>query len=94
MPIVQWDLGYMEFQTPTLKAVCQMIERKNQKAHVNVVPLFFSRGGHVARDIPELVNEARQSCPGLNLMLGEPLGTLPEFWTAIERVLIHLLETQ
>lgn len=93
-PDVQWNLAYMEFQLPNLKTVCQSIEKQNPNADVTVVPLFFSNGAHVALDIPALVTEARKYCPALHLDLGKPLGALPEFWTAIEKILLDLLENQ
>lgn len=43
-------------------------------AHVVVCPFFLTGGRHVTRDIPALIDKARQGHPGVSVELAEPLG--------------------
>jgi sirohydrochlorin cobaltochelatase len=69
-------LAYLELCPPSLgeaaaAAVADGVER------LRVLPLFMSGGGHVARDLPPLVDAARADCPGLRIEVLPALGEHP-----------------
>lgn len=69
-------LAYLELCPPTLgeaaaTAAAEGVER------LRVLPLFMSGGGHVARDLPPLVESARAACPGLVIEVLPALGEHP-----------------
>jgi len=53
---------------------------------VRVLPMFFSAGGHVSRDIPRLIDEARSRFPELEIELLRPVGEHPSFVTFVGRI--------
>jgi sirohydrochlorin cobaltochelatase len=66
-------LAFMEFATPTFAdAVTELYTAGARR--VLVAPIFLSGGGHVAKDIPELVNDERERHPGMTFVLGGAIG--------------------
>ena len=68
-------LAYLELMTPDLEAaVDQMVAAGCRQ--VRVVPVFLGQGGHVRRDLPELVERsaARHAAAGLTIQLAPPVG--------------------
>ncbi|MCB9536154.1 MAG: CbiX/SirB N-terminal domain-containing protein [Myxococcales bacterium] len=69
-------LAYLELCPPSLgeaaaAALADGVER------LRVLPLFMSGGGHVAHDLPPLVEAARAACPGLRIEVLPALGEHP-----------------
>lgn len=59
-------LAYLELMQPRLAdAVAGLVEQGARQ--VRVVPLFLGAGGHVRRDLPELLDTIRTAHPGLQL---------------------------
>lgn len=83
---ILWSLAYMEFSRRDLAEVCETIATIEPDAHVVVIPIFLSEGGHTTRDVPYLVEQARHRFPNLKISLKKSLGTMPEFWKAVETV--------
>ena len=70
---VEVGLAFLEFMTPSLPdAIAQAVEQGI--AHVRVVPVFLAAGGHVKRDLPRMLEEARVQHPGLVIELAPVLG--------------------
>ena len=66
-------LAFMEFAMPTFAdAVTELYAAGVRR--VLVAPIFLSGGGHVAKDIPELVNAERQRYPDMTFVLGGAIG--------------------
>ena len=47
-------------------------------ARILLSPYFLYAGAHVLQDLPEQVEQARMRHPGLEMILGEPLGVHPK----------------
>ncbi len=72
-PELQVALAYLELMTPDLQtAIDEMVAAGCRK--LRVVPVFLGQGGHVRRDLPELVERAAQRHTGLAIELALPLG--------------------
>lgn len=66
---------FLELAEPSLaEAVDELVHTGMER--IQVYPLFFNQGKHVARDIPELVEQAQQAHPGARIEL------LPYFGSA------------
>jgi sirohydrochlorin cobaltochelatase len=70
------NLAFLEFQLPTLAS--SLAEAVNAGAHViDVVPVFWASGGHVAEDLPALLDDFHRAHPNVSLTLLPVLSELP-----------------
>ena len=83
-------LAYMEFVDPTLMDVAGECVRQ-QVLHLKVLPLFFSVGAHLARDVPEQVNRAKEQFPQLEVEVLAPIGEDPRLTKLIQQIVIETL---
>ncbi len=72
-PDVNVQIAFLEFMEPTLLQVCEAMYAQGIRQAV-LIPLFLSQGGHVARDLPLLIEQACRVCPGLVIELTEAIG--------------------
>lgn len=76
------QLAFLEFMTPTLpEALDQLAE--NGFKRIDVVPVFLSQGGHVKRDVPDLIEAARFRHAGIEIRLADAVGESDELIAAI-----------
>jgi sirohydrochlorin ferrochelatase len=68
--------AHMEISEPALGSVIDECVSAGAR-RVIVQPLFLAPGKHAARDIPELVADARRRHPGVQLELGRVIGADP-----------------
>jgi len=78
-------LAFMERADPTLleavgEAAAEGVSR------ILVLPMFFSAGGHVSRDIPRYVDDARSRFPEAEIELLSPVGEHPAFGDLVARI--------
>lgn len=68
------------FLPPHAPAIEQGIDRcvAQGAARILLYPYFLFAGAHVLKDLPEQIEQARRRHPGLELILGEPLGVHPK----------------
>jgi sirohydrochlorin cobaltochelatase len=72
-PDLAVTLAYLELMAPDLgAAVDQMVAAGCR--HLRVVPVFLGQGGHVRRDLPELIDQAATRHAGLVIELAPPVG--------------------
>jgi len=70
------NLAFLEFQPPTLASA--LAEAVNAGAlDIDVVPVFWASGGHVAEDLPPMLNDFRRAHPNVQLALLPVLSELP-----------------
>lgn len=66
-------LAFLEFMSPGLtEAAAQVIARGARR--VEVVPLFLGAGGHVRKDLPQLMQSLAQSHPSVHFALQDAIG--------------------
>lgn len=69
-------VAFLEFQPPTLESILDdAIERGC--VDIDVVPVFWASGGHVANDLPLLLADLRRKHPEIALRLLPVLSELP-----------------
>ena len=81
-PELQVALGFLELMQPDLAAAAaQLVQRGCRQ--VDVVPLFLGTGGHVRRDVPQLLQRLQAQHPGIRWTLRDPIGEHPDVIEAI-----------
>ncbi|TVT56986.1 MAG: cobalamin biosynthesis protein CbiX [Azoarcus sp. PHD] len=76
------ELAFLEFMSPTLElAVDALVARGVTR--IAVVPVFLAQGGHLKRDVPVLLDAARQRHPGCEFHLCLAVGEAPGVVAAI-----------
>jgi len=73
LPDVDVRLAFLEFMTPTLDLAIDAAVQAGAR-DVAIVPVFLAQGGHVKRDVPNLVEAARLRHPEVVLTLKPALG--------------------
>ena len=72
-PSVAVELSFLEFMAPTLREGGERLAAAGCM-QVDVVPLFLGAGGHVRKDLPELLNELAAAYPGVQWRLQKAIG--------------------
>ncbi|GAA5169485.1 CbiX/SirB N-terminal domain-containing protein [Viridibacterium curvum] len=67
------SLAFLEFMSPTLPEAVEQLIAGGAK-QVTVVPVFLAQGGHVRRDVPEMLERLRAAHPAVSLRLAAALG--------------------
>jgi sirohydrochlorin cobaltochelatase len=75
--------AFLELQQPDLPTVIDELAATHDR--IDVLPVFWAAGGHVARDLPPLLEAARQRHPHLKLRALPVLSELPGVVPAIVR---------
>jgi sirohydrochlorin cobaltochelatase len=66
-------LAFLELMTPNLAdALCA--QAKEGCHAVTVIPVFLGQGGHVRRDLPELLDQCRALHPSLDIRCATAVG--------------------
>jgi sirohydrochlorin cobaltochelatase len=69
-------VAFLEFQSPTLASALAEVVRQGC-TRIDVVPVFWASGGHVAGDVLPLLDDLRGRHPHLRLRLLPVLSELP-----------------
>ena len=69
----QVELAFLEFMSPTLPEAIAALAQAGAR-RVAVVPVFLAQGGHLKRDLPVLLEEARAAHPGCEITLATAAG--------------------
>ena len=85
-------LAFMERAEPTLLQTIGEAAADGVRS-IRVLPMFFSAGGHVSRDIPRLIEEARSGFPQLEIEILSPVGEFPSFVTLVGRIARSALDS-
>lgn len=73
LPDVEVDVGFLEMTDPPAGTVLDRLVLAGCD-RVAVMPLVLLGAGHAKSDVPALVLEARDRHPGVDVLLGSPLG--------------------
>ena len=72
-PRLQVQLAYLEFMSPTLPEAAEALAQQGVR-QLHVLPLFLGAGGHVRKDLPELIDRIRASHPQIDVQLHPAIG--------------------
>jgi sirohydrochlorin cobaltochelatase len=73
VPDMAVELAFLEFMSPTL-AECAAQSIAQGAKRVVVLPMFIARGGHLKREVPEMLASLRQTYPDVEFSLGNAIG--------------------
>lgn len=68
--------AFLEFQPPTLEETIAVAMNAGCR-RIDIAPVFWASGGHIASDVPPLLAELRARHPTLDLQLLPVLSELP-----------------
>ena len=81
--------AFLEFMHPTLEAAIDEIVSSGTR-HISIVPVFLAQGGHLKRDLPDMLERARTRHPEVILHLtgtvGEQDEVIAAMASAVERM--------
>lgn len=72
-PQAQVEIGFLELTQPPLEVAIDALAARGL-THVVIVPIFFAPGRHVLKDLPQLVANAMDRHPGLEIEVAEAVG--------------------
>jgi sirohydrochlorin cobaltochelatase len=85
-------LAYLEYVAPSLEEVAGELAREGEgQCRLRILPLFMSGGGHVTRDIPDLVAALGWKYPEIVAEILPPVGEHPRVVAAIGEVAAEAL---
>ncbi len=82
------ELAFLEFMTPTLRDAGATLAAAGC-TQVDVVPLFLGAGGHVRKDLPELLADLRTTCPDTEWRLRRAIGEIDSVIDAMAAAALH-----
>ena len=74
-PALAVQLAFLEFMTPSLREAGQLLAEAGC-TRVAVVPLFLGAGGHVRKDLPDLLAELAAAYPDVRWQLQRAIGEI------------------
>lgn len=80
-------VAFLEFMTPDLAGAVDEAVAAGA-SNIDVVPVFLAQGGHVKRDLPRMVDEARARHPQVRIELRDAVGEAPHVIEAIADVVL------
>nr|WP_175801169.1 CbiX/SirB N-terminal domain-containing protein [Burkholderia anthina] len=84
------SLAFLELMTPPLDAAVAA-QVAAGCTRITVVPVFFGQGGHVRRDLPQLVEACRAAHPGVEIRCATAVGEDDGVLDAIARYCVDQL---
>jgi sirohydrochlorin cobaltochelatase len=88
-PDTQVVLAFLEFMTPTLPEAARQLAAQGC-TDIQVVPLFLGAGGHVRKDLPQLMQTLAQQHPGVHWTLQPAIGEDPDVIAAMAGVVARM----
>ncbi|HEX7440367.1 MAG TPA: CbiX/SirB N-terminal domain-containing protein [Caldimonas sp.] len=88
-PALPVRLAFLEFMPPTLIEAGASLVASGCDT-VDVVPLFLGAGGHVRKDLPELLDRLRAEHPGVRWRLRQTIGEVDEVVEAMAQAALRL----
>lgn len=73
VPGLRVELAFLEFMTPTLVDCAEALIASGIDKLV-VMPMFIARGGHLKRELPEMIEALRALHPDVEFSLGGAIG--------------------
>jgi len=75
------SLAFLEMMAPDLQTACRSLAERGAERIV-VVPVFLGTGGHIRKDLPLLVESARE-VTGVSVTVVEAIGEDPQVLMAL-----------
>jgi len=76
VPQARVSRAFLEFQSPDLASACEEALAAGAQT-IKIVPVFWAQGGHMASDVPPLLDHLRTAHPRASFELLPVLSELP-----------------
>jgi sirohydrochlorin cobaltochelatase len=76
VPEAHVDVAFLEFQLPTLPSSIDAALAAGARV-IDLMPVFWASGGHIAHDLPPLLDQLRARHPAMQLRVLPVLSELP-----------------
>jgi sirohydrochlorin cobaltochelatase len=93
-PELTVKLAFLELMSPDLPQCVEQLQSQSSPSGIDditVVPVFLGQGGHVQRDLPDLVAKLREAYPKLRLSVAAPVGEDAEVLNAMAQYCLRSL---
>lgn len=91
LPNVQVELAFLELMAPSLPDTVDCMAQGEVK-HIQVVPIFFGKGGHLKNDFPVIMAEMKAKYPDLKIEATTAVGQWDAVWQAIATEIVHQVQ--
>ena len=81
-PTTPVALSFLEFMTPGLVEAGSVLAAQGCD-RIEVLPLFLGAGGHVRKDLPQLLDQLRAAWPAVGFELQRAIGEVPDVIAAM-----------
>jgi sirohydrochlorin cobaltochelatase len=81
-PDVAVSLAFLELMTPSLPDEAARLAGLGVR-HISIVPIFLGQGGHLLRDLPQLLERLRAAHPGIDFSSVPAVGEDPQVLAAM-----------
>jgi sirohydrochlorin cobaltochelatase len=88
LPEVQVELAFLELMLPSLPDTVDCMVMGGVE-NIQVVPIFFGKGGHLKNDFPVLMTELQQKYPALTIEATPAVGQWDAVWQAISAEIVQ-----
>ena len=87
------EVAFLEFMHPTLPESVGQITAKAQGSGsgIDILPFFIAQGGHLRKELPEMLAALKLEYPTQAFRLLPPLGELPEVQAAMAESIAGLI---
>ena len=92
-PDLPVEAAFLEFLSPDLSEAVDRLVARGARSIV-VAPVFLAAGGHVLRDLPDLLARTAARHPGLRVRTAPALGSLPGVVEAMAEACLGLFATE
>lgn len=89
-PDIAVSVAFLELMTPGLPEVAQDMAAQGC-TRITIVPVFLGQGGHVLRDLPELVAQLRESHPAMQIDVAQAVGENADVLNAIAAYCVNAM---
>lgn len=86
-PGTRVHLAFLELQEPTLGDALAMLTAEGLRT-IDIAPIFWSKGGHIVRDLPGLIGAFTANHPGVSVRVLPVLAELPGMDEFIARAIL------
>lgn len=91
LPDVQIELAFLELMAPSLPDTVDCMALGGVE-HIQVVPIFFGRGGHLKNDFPVIMAQMKQKHPSLSIEATAAVGQWDAVWQAIATEIVQQVQ--
>jgi sirohydrochlorin cobaltochelatase len=87
LPDAAVELAFLELMSPRLPELVEQLAAEGCR-RISIVPVFLGQGGHVLRDLPQIIAALRQAYPQIAISVAQAVGEDPEVLAAMTRYCI------